>query len=380
MGWDVLHHDCRRPLIAGSGSSSKGGYRMKHRPFSALSAARQALAACAALLLGLTSAPQTAYGQGAVPLPLPPVNIVCPPLSQVGAVQRNAALTMPMTRNVRQRLVGMHRNNAYADPQRAHWGEAWLGGTGNWGEYDPGSLNLDTDGASIQGGFDFQFLDFTFGLAGFGQDFDAEGSLAGAPRRLDGSGYGLNAYMGYNIFEWLTFDIMGGLTESVYDVSAPGVRCTVYGLQTFVAGHLTGVFRSGNWVFSPHIGVFWSVEKQDRNTDSNGAVIPANRVSHGQFLFGGTIAYRHQVNDQILLEPYLTIDGEWDWDNGGNAQFSNGLIVDRDATGGRIELGLNAWFGRNFSAHVKGAWNSIGRSDETSWSVNGEIKYRFSYW
>ena len=107
-------------------------------------------------------------------------------------------------------------------------------------------------------------------------------------------------------------------------------------------GQLTGNFKTGNWLFSPHVALIHFSEKQKAYTDSINVDIPGQTITLGRVTFGPQMSYVHTTEDGTQIEPSLGLTGIWDYDTA--------EILD-------IGTGLAAGSTSGLRARVKGGWS-----------------------
>ena len=105
--------------------------------------------------------------------------------------------------------------------------------------------------------------------------------------------------------------------------------------------NLTGDYFSGGWRISPEIGLAYFTEEQSAYTDSLGFAIPSQDITIGRLNFGPEFAYRMDNPNGGYFEPYVRVNGVWDYDDA-DVYNSNGVLTSLGDFRADARLGFNA--------------------------------------
>ncbi len=134
--------------------------------------------------------------------------------------------------------------------------------------------------------------------------------------------------------------------------------------------------------FSPYASATYMYERIDGYRTASGATIAASSAELSQGAFGFLIDSRDPV--ALGLSPFISLQGEWDWINGGDVTLTNGDVLTADDWGVTWSTGLRG----RLSGFAPGTWvggvlngsdvsleysrSSFGR-DNTSQTLEGRL-------
>ena len=136
-------------------------------------------------------------------------------------------------------------------------------------------------------------------------------------------------------------------------------------------GRLSGDFRHGNLRIVPAAEVAYIEEHQRSFTNSVGVFIPDQSVALGQLKFGPTVSYLYARPDGTLIEPLVSIEGVWNFDQAESLTV-NGFAAATEDWRTRLEAGLSVT--RLSGANLRATANLDGIGSDNFMAYGGEIK------
>jgi outer membrane autotransporter protein len=177
-----------------------------------------------------------------------------------------------------------------------------------------------------------------------------------------GNGWMAGPYVSARLTDNLFFDARAAWGQSSNDIDIPGVTGSFDTERWLVSGNLTGNWQSGPWRLTPSLGVTYAEETQERYVTSLGAKMPARSVALGRIAFGPEIAYRMDAGKGMILEPFGSIVGLWDFDRPENLTQA-GFLTGTDEFRGKVEAGLMLSMQNGMKVRASGNYDGIGAGD-----------------
>ena len=173
--------------------------------------------------------------------------------------------------------------------------------------------------------------------------WDTAETVTGALRsRVEGDGWMAGPYMVARLSENLYFDARGAYGQSENQVNPIGTYWDDFETDRWLLeANLTGDYFSGGWRISPEIGLAYFTEEQSAYTDSLGFTIPSQDITIGRLNFGPEFAYRMDNPNGGYFEPYVRVNGVWDYDDA-DVYNSNGVLTSLGDFRADARLGFNA--------------------------------------
>ena len=265
------------------------------------------------------------------------------------------------------------------DPYGVNYGAIPMGLTPNrldiWAEghynhYDDstGGINRDGDFGILYVGSDYALNDWL--LVGALVQFDwtdedvRQNDLVGG---VDGWGWMVGPYMGAALSDHLYFSARAAWGQSENDINltdnAAGFRKGSFDTDRWLAtAELTGNWYHGPWRFTPSVELAYGSEDQEAFRNSLGQRIGSNDATVGQLSFGPEIGYRHVMPDGTIVEPLVSLEGIWNFDDGG-LRLADGTPVGDDGLSGKVEGGVLVQMPSGVSWRAVGDYYGIGDGD-----------------
>ncbi|WP_300554101.1 Ig-like domain-containing protein [Maricaulis sp.] len=194
--------------------------------------------------------------------------------------------------------------------------------------------------------------------------WDTAETVTGALRsRVEGDGWMAGPYMVARLSENLYFDARGAYGQSENQVNPIGTYWDDFETDRWLLeANLTGDYFSGGWRISPEIGLAYFTEEQSAYTDSLGFTIPSQDITIGRLNFGPEFAYRMDNPNGGYFEPYVRVNGVWDYDDA-DVYNSNGVLTSLGDFRADARLGFNAELSNGGILSGEVSVQGLGESD-----------------
>ena len=245
---------------------------------------------------------------------------------------------------------------------------------GHYSHYDDstGGYNRDGNFGILYVGTDYALTDWL--LLGVLAQFDwtdedvKQNDLTGG---VDGWGWMIGPYMGAKLSDHLYFNARAAGGSSENDISltddAAGFRKGSFDTDRWLAtAELTGNWYHGAWRFTPSAQIAYGSEDQEAFRNSLGQRIGSNDATVGRLTWGPEIAYRHVMHDGTIVEPLISLEGIWNFDDGG-LRLADGTPIGDDDVTGKVEGGLLVRMPSGVSWRAVGDYYGIGDGDLDSY-------------
>ena len=127
------------------------------------------------------------------------------------------------------------------------------------------------------------------------------------------SAIGVGPYMALFLTDTLVFT--GSFLYTWTDNSADsGAVSADYNSESWALnGSLTSYHQAGNWLFAPTVGVSFNEERDDAyaNSEAPPTEFAASTTRTGTMAFGGSATYTHVLENGIIVQPVVSVEGEW---------------------------------------------------------------------
>jgi outer membrane autotransporter protein len=205
-------------------------------------------------------------------------------------------------------------------------------------------------------------------------DYDTTALLGSGT--LSSDGYGLGAYTGITITNWLVADalIQHKWTDSDFAVGA--TRANYDATETSFAANLTGYFYSGLFRFSPALGMAFSHEDQSAYIDSAGFPTASSDTKIGVLSFGSQFGYTFALNQATTIEPFIGLTAEWTFlnDTSGVTTATGDKLNDVDL---RLTGGINTTIQERISLALTGDLSGLAIQDYLVATGSLQLSIRF---
>ncbi len=264
---------------------------------------------------------------------------------------------------------------AAANP-RSPW-SAWTDTTYTGFDRD-GPAATDGHTSVVTGGLDYRFSSqplIVGVMAGYeNQKFDT--TFNGG--YLRGSGPSVGPYASWQLLPPVVLNVAVGRAFLDYSMSDGTGVGNYNARRDYVSASLVGNWRDGPWRFTPRANIYYARENHDAYVNSAGAAVPGATVKLGRASVGPEIGYTVIApGGAWAVEPFAFGALDCDTVNQPGIVAADGIVVTDSKCGGRAGGGLKAITAGNFTGQVGAPYNSIGRSDQSSWSLRAGAQLRF---
>jgi len=194
-------------------------------------------------------------------------------------------------------------------------------------------------------------------------DFDTSYGPGG---NLQSDGIGIGAYAGSALTENIVADAMVIFSHLETDVFEFGAPYSYDARRVQAAANLTGYWYRETWRFSPLAGLTYSWEDQDGYSGNPGVTLESAVA-----LAGLQIGHTTFIDDVRTVEPWIGVNGEWEFHSTG----TSGAPLDEFDV--RVLAGVNTQLSPTVSANIRADVAGIARSDYLVGTIGGQIAVRF---
>ena len=187
----------------------------------------------------------------------------------------------------------------------------------------------------------------------------------------DGAGWMAGPYIGMRLTKNIYFDARYAWGTATNHVDPLGAYTDTFATaRKLASARLTGDWTSGAWRFRPSADLTYFTELQKSYVNQIGIDIPESRISLGRITFGPEIAYRVNLPNQAVLEPYVGLKAVWDFAKSGDIG-SGGTAPSPEVLTGRLEAGATVRTQSGVSFRALGAYDGVGSSRYHAWQGQG---------
>jgi outer membrane autotransporter protein len=195
---------------------------------------------------------------------------------------------------------------------------------------------------------------------------------------LRGSGPTAGPYASWQPLPSVILNVAVGRAILDYSMSDGTGAGSYSARRDYVSASLVGNWRRGPWRFTPRANIYYARENHDGYVDSTGAAVPGATVKLGRASVGPEIGYTIVApGGTWAIEPFAFGALDCDTVSQPGIVGADGIVVTDSKCGGRAGGGVKAVTAGNFSGLLGASYNSIGRSDQSSWSLRASAQLRF---
>lgn len=195
---------------------------------------------------------------------------------------------------------------------------------------------------------------------------------------LRGSGPSLGPFASVLVTPNIIFNVTAGAASLGYSAS-DGTASGGYDARRYSASaSVVGNWRFGAWRFAPRASLSYARELRDGYIDSAGLAVPSSTIVASRFSAGPEVGYTFVARDQsFAMEPFAFAALDCDHSNQPGVIGAGGIVISDSACGGRAGGGFKTIHANGATGMVGASYNSIGRADQSSWSLQGRFDLRF---
>ncbi|MBU1654279.1 MAG: autotransporter outer membrane beta-barrel domain-containing protein [Gammaproteobacteria bacterium] len=215
-------------------------------------------------------------------------------------------------------------------------------------------------------------------VGAFGGHDEGDADFTSQNTALDTKASVAGAYFGYLLTPGdtglpvhLVLDGQVSYSDVDYDLRETDTGTTAsFGADRWLAAaNLTAVIlkqkdgseRPIRWL--PKVGVSYTEENQGSYSDSAGTAHGAQDITLGQLTFGTQVFIPILEQSFRNAEFFAKVEGQWDFDDVGQIQRSDGTFYSPGDMGATVGAGLSFGIGKATSLRIEGACESIGRDN-----------------
>ena len=259
--------------------------------------------------------------------------------------------------------------SAYAAPSLNQNFDVWVEAHGTW--FDAEKSDSSGRVGLFYGGADYLLTPGL--LAGVMVQFDVmDESSIKLGSTVEGHGWLAGPYIAARLTPNLYFDARAEWGESTNTVSPFGTYTDKFSTDRWLTrADLTGNWEWDAWRFTPSIGVTYFEEKRDAYIDTNGISIKGATATLGRMTFGPEIGHRFTLDSGIVLEPFVSLQGVWDFDKD-LAPFVNGVAAGTSEFRGKVQAGVTLLAPQSgTTVRATGSFDGLG--DDSFKAYSGQL-------
>lgn len=185
---------------------------------------------------------------------------------------------------------------------------------------------------------------------------------------VTGTGWMAGPYITARLHKNVFFDARGAWGETDNDIDIVGVTKDKFDTQRWLAvARLTGDWWRGAFRVTPSASVKYIEDEQESFTNALGTFIPGQTVSLGRLKFGPEFGYRYDAVDGTRIEPHISIEGIWDFDEAGPLAIG-GIVTSANDVRAKVEGGVMLTRPGGVGVRATGAYDGIGDGDFSAYS------------
>jgi len=256
---------------------------------------------------------------------------------------------------------------------------AWIDGSFTEITEDAPSRAFTSDQSVIIAGLDHQLTDRILLGALFSYS-ESDTRNIFVPGTSSTDNYAAGAYLGALLGANIVFDTSFLYTWTDNVARAPGpVTASYDGEQWTLGSNLTGYWFFDQLRLSPTVGVSYSETRDEAYVDSLATFFPRELTRTGTLNFGATLAYTIRLDQTRTAEPYVTIQGEWEFEESNSPTIATGpgLATDSREMDARVAAGVEFTLLRNVSLELRGDVGGLARNRYQTVSGGGRLSVSF---
>jgi len=256
---------------------------------------------------------------------------------------------------------------------------AWVDGSYTNIDDDNAVRGFNSDQSSISVAADYRLTDRIL-LGGLFNFSDSETQNVSVPGRSTTDNYSGGAYIGAVLTDNLVFDasFLYTWTDNFAQDSIPVVSARYDSEAWNLNANLTGYWYFDALRVSPNIGVSYSRGRDDGYVDSAATAFPSVVTRTGTFNFGLTLGYTVALDDTTSAEPYVSIEGEWEFEESTSPPQTTATVPpDNRNFDARVEAGIEFALASNLSLTLRGDVGGLARKRYRTLSGGGQVSIQF---
>ncbi len=193
------------------------------------------------------------------------------------------------------------------------------------------------------------------------------------------SAIGIGPYLALFLTDTLVFT--GSFIYTWTDNGADSVGITAdYNSESWALnGTLTSYYQVGNWILAPTVGASFNEESDEayRDTAIAPTVFAASTTRTGSLAFGGSATYTHSLDNGMIIQPALSVEGEWTFLRSVGASADLGVAVDTDDLDVNITASSDFQLSNSVSISLSSTVSGLAKPDYLSVTGGGRLSISF---
>lgn len=189
---------------------------------------------------------------------------------------------------------------------------------------------------------------------------------------------GVGPYVGVVLTDKLVFDasFLANWTDNFGKDATDIAR---YDSDGWIASaNLTGYWYFDKLRFSPGVGISLTRTEDDPYVDTSGNPFSALTNRTGTANVATTLGYTITLDDARSIEPFVTLEGEWEFDNSTSpASVRSTAPVPSRKWNLRASAGVDVTLPRDRYLTIRGDFGGLNQSQFRTYAINGNIGFRF---
>lgn len=294
---------------------------------------------------------------------------------QVGRRLGPATRTAPAA-SVPSPMLFFGSSKEESDPGEVLW-NSWVDGTYTHIKESNPLSGYKGPQNSVIAATDYQFSNRVIaGLLYNYNDSDVRNLFQPGNSRTDTHGVG--PYVGIVLTDKLVFDasVLANWTDNF---GRDAFNIARYDSDGWIASaNLTGYWYFDNLRFSPGAGISFTRTEDDAYVDTSGTAFAVLTTRTGTANVATTLGYTITLDDERSIEPFVTLEGEWEFDN----STSPSTVISTIPTvthewNLRASTGVDVTLRHNKYLTIRGDFGGLGVSRFRTYAINGNIGMRF---
>ena len=218
-------------------------------------------------------------------------------------------------------------------------------------------------------------------MVGIGAQFDwTTFDNPSSTGNAEGFGFMVGPYLTTLINDNLYFDGRAAWGQSQNSVSPYNTYRDKFTAERWlITAALIGEFDYGDVKISPELRLNWFSENTDTYVDSLNNTIPSYTIETGEFQFGPSFSKVIHLDENLTLEPSLSLNGIWTFANDNTAAQSVSGLHNSPGEGLRAKLEgqLNLTHNNGLNFSFSSSYDGIGDHDFNAWGIKGRFGFKW---
>ena len=188
----------------------------------------------------------------------------------------------------------------------------------------------------------------------------------------EGQGVLFAPYLGVSPIDGVVVDVSAGVAS--FDAADPTGRRDLEAERWFVSTGVSGAMAYDRLRLAPSVGLVFSQGSVDGETAD---VTSGQGGDLGRLTLSGELGYQFDLENGGLIEPFVSVVGDWDLAGRGRLNITDSALIDEEAAGTTVGAGVNFDLGGAVSGQIGGSYDAVGREDPEAWSAEGRLRIAF---